>query len=262
MNSRFTNNAMFMALMVALMVLAPVPALAMLDVKANHDNININYDYHGSTISVSGASDAGEDIVIKITSPDSEQKLMRKDKRAGVLWMNVEALHFSHIPDVYLLKSTRPPEDILSLIERDAHAISYGSLEHNARIEPDRGPEQKGAWFGQFVEYKKSRNLYKAYKENDIKVNRSGSVQNFSTVFQWPFEASPGRYSVEVYAVKDGKVAEKSSSEVLVEQTGAVKMLSGMARSNGALYGVLSILIALASGFGVGLVFGKGGGAH
>jgi hypothetical protein len=35
-----------------------------------------------------------------------------------------------------------------------------------------------------------------------------------------------------------------------------------MARKNGALYGVLSILAALGAGFGVGMVFRKGGGAH
>jgi hypothetical protein len=35
-----------------------------------------------------------------------------------------------------------------------------------------------------------------------------------------------------------------------------------MAKKNGALYGVISILSALGAGFGVGLIFRKGGGAH
>jgi len=41
-----------------------------------------------------------------------------------------------------------------------------------------------------------------------------------------------------------------------------VKALSGMAKNNGALYGIISILIALGAGFGVGMIFRKGGGAH
>jgi F0F1-type ATP synthase membrane subunit c/vacuolar-type H+-ATPase subunit K len=49
---------------------------------------------------------------------------------------------------------------------------------------------------------------------------------------------------------------------VLVEQVGMVKSLAGMAKENAALYGGLSILAALGAGFGVGLVFRKGGGAH
>jgi len=41
-----------------------------------------------------------------------------------------------------------------------------------------------------------------------------------------------------------------------------VKSLAEMAKNNGALYGLLSIILALGSGLGVGLVFRKSGGAH
>jgi hypothetical protein len=80
--------------------------------------------------------------------------------------------------------------------------------------------------------------------------------------FKWPYQAAPGNYLVTVYAVKGGKVVEQATSGVLVEQVGGVKALAGMAKKNGALYGLLSILSALGAGFGVGLVFRKGGGAH
>jgi hypothetical protein len=65
-----------------------------------------------------------------------------------------------------------------------------------------------------------------------------------------------------VYAVKEGKVVEQATSKVLVEQVGVVKGLAGMAKNNGALYGILAIIAALGAGFGVGMVFKKGGGAH
>ena len=47
-----------------------------------------------------------------------------------------------------------------------------------------------------------------------------------------------------------------------VEQVGMVKTLAGMAKDSAAVYGFLSIGIALSAGFGVGLVFRKGGGSH
>ena len=55
---------------------------------------------------------------------------------------------------------------------------------------------------------------------------------------------------------------DKAEAKVLVEQVGTVKTLADMAKKNGAVYGVFSILAALISGFGVGLIFRKGGGAH
>jgi hypothetical protein len=62
--------------------------------------------------------------------------------------------------------------------------------------------------------------------------------------------------------VKDGRIVETAESKILVEQVGTVKSLATMAKNRGALYGLLSILAALGAGFGVGLVFRKGGGAH
>ena len=62
--------------------------------------------------------------------------------------------------------------------------------------------------------------------------------------------------------MKDGKVVDQAESRVLVEQAGIVKTLAGMAKNKAALYGLISIVSALGAGFGVGLVFRKGGGAH
>ena len=62
--------------------------------------------------------------------------------------------------------------------------------------------------------------------------------------------------------MKDKHIIEKAETRVVVEQVGIIKMLSGMAANNGAMYGIISIIIALGAGFGVGMVFRKGGGAH
>jgi hypothetical protein len=65
-----------------------------------------------------------------------------------------------------------------------------------------------------------------------------------------------------VYAVKDNKVVERAESKVFVEQVGIVKSFARMAKDSAAAYGLISILAALGAGFGVGMVFRKGGGAH
>jgi len=67
---------------------------------------------------------------------------------------------------------------------------------------------------------------------------------------------------VKAQAVKDGRVAEYATSKVTVERVGIVDRLTSMAQKNGALYGIVAIAAALLAGFGVGLIFGKGGGAH
>jgi hypothetical protein len=62
--------------------------------------------------------------------------------------------------------------------------------------------------------------------------------------------------------VKDGKVVEQAEAMVKVEQIGLVRTLASMAKDSAAFYGILSVGIALGAGFGVGVVFRKGGGSH
>ncbi|MGA2192586.1 MAG: TIGR02186 family protein, partial [Nitrospirota bacterium] len=98
--------------------------------------------------------------------------------------------------------------------------------------------------------------------EGGFKLTNTNNAQSYYMKFKWPYQAAPGNYLVTVYAVKDGRVVEQATSNVLVEQVGTVKALADMAKNNGAFYGILAIVSALGTGFGVGLVFGKGGGAH
>jgi uncharacterized membrane protein YfcA len=57
-------------------------------------------------------------------------------------------------------------------------------------------------------------------------------------------------------------VIEKVETRLLVEHTGTMKVIADMAENNGALYGIISIIVALSAGFGVGILFRKGGGGH
>lgn len=62
--------------------------------------------------------------------------------------------------------------------------------------------------------------------------------------------------------MKNSKIVEQAQSKVNVEQVGMVKTLATMAKNNAAVYGFLSIGVALFAGFGVSMVFRKGGGSH
>jgi len=232
-----------------------------LTVKANHDHINVDFFYHGSTVSVSGYADAGADLVVKITSPDGHQKLQKKGKASGFLWMNVGALNLEHTPNLYFLHSTRNLDEILDPEELNKYVLGYSSVEKHAEIGPVADEAEKTQWFNEFIKFKESSRLYDR-SSGKITLTEVNGRQKYYILCDWPYQASPGDYTVTVYAVKDKKVMEKAEANVVVEQVGAVKSLYNMANHSGALYGILSILAALGAGFGVGMVFGKGGGAH
>ncbi|GAB4482622.1 MAG: hypothetical protein OHK006_01490 [Thermodesulfovibrionales bacterium] len=234
---------------------------ATLTAKANHDNIKIDFFYHGSTVSISGVSESGTDLVIKIASPEGHETLKEKGKVGGLLWMNVGSKKFDRVPNFYSIHSTRDLRSILSDDEMTANGIGYAALERRAVIEPVADDEEKARWFDEFIRYKERSRLYTS-SSGKIDLKTTEGSQSYYSLIQWPYQAPPGDYLVTVYAVKNGKVVEQAESRVHVEQTGIVKTLASMAKDNAALYGLVSIISALGAGFGVGLVFRKGGGAH
>lgn len=255
-------KSMILALVVFTIMGISGKAHAMLTATANHDHITIDFFYHGSTVGIRGVSDAGRDLVIKIASPEGHQVMKQKGKVAGVLWMNVGMLKFENTPNLYEIFSTKKVEDILTPEEQRKHVIGYAALADHVEISPLANAAEKTQWFGEFIKYKEASKLYRTDLGNIEMKDLQDGHQEYYIHTHWPYQAAPGDYTVSVYAVKDGKVVEQAESHVKVEQIGLVKTLAGMAKDSAALYGFLSIGIALSAGFGVGLVFRKGGGSH
>lgn len=227
----------------------------------NHDRISIDFFYHGSSVSVRGVSDPDADLVIKIAAPDGHQALRQKGKVGGVLWMNVGTINFENVPSLYFLASSKKLDDILSSDEMAKDVLGYKALNEHAEMTPVKDENERAKWFGEFIKYKEHSKLFSVSSGN-ITFSQKDGKQNYYTLFDWPYQAPPGEYTVTVYAVKNNRIVEKAESKVRVEQAGIVKSLAGMAKNSAAVYGILSILAALGAGFGVGLIFRKGGGAH
>ncbi len=237
-------------------------ASAMLTAKANHDHITIDFFYHGSSVSIRGISDPGTDLVIKITSPEGHQLLKKKGKVGGMLWMNVGQLKFENTPNFYELFSTKKIEDILSTEEMDKNVIGFPALAKHVEITPVENEAEKAKWFEEFVKFKEDSRVYSSSAGNITFSKNAEGKQEYFIMTDWPYQAQPGDYLVTVYAVKDHKVVEQATSQVNVAQVGMVKSLAGMAKDTPAVYGFLSIGVALGAGFGVSMVFRKSGGAH
>jgi uncharacterized protein (TIGR02186 family) len=196
-----------------------------------------------------------------MTSPEGHEKLKQKGKVAGFLWMNTGTINFEHVPNLYSIHSTKNIEDLLDRTELDKLVIGLPALSRHVELTPSAGEEEKARWFGEFVKYKETSKLYSS-SLGRIEIKEKDGKTSYYINTEWPYQAPPGDYLVTVYAVKNGKVVDTAEAKVLVEQVGIVKSLSGMARNSAALYGIISILSALGAGFGVGMVFRKGGGAH
>lgn len=234
----------------------PVASAQALTCQVTPDAIPINLMYNGTTLNITGASNPGDDLLVKVSSTTGDVHLKYKGKASGFLWMKMGNMAFKNVPNVYMLSSTGAINTVLDASGRTANMIGYDAIQAGSEMERSDGVEVEGKWFAEFLKFKKAEELYSVQEGAIVRENGK-----FSVAVDWPFQAPPATYTVEVFAVRDGKVVDQASAPFTVAQAGIVKQLSGMAFNNSALYGFVAVVIAMVAGFAVGAVF-KGGGSH
>ena len=249
------------SLLCVLAVLAfspPGASMAAVSCQATPSLIPITLGYHGLPVEIKGESAPGDDVVIKISTAPADAHLKYTGKAGGIFWMKLGTLIFKNIPSTYLLSTSAPIDKVLTADERDQNSIGFDALHKVVKIEAEHGDLPAGDWFTEFLNFKKHEQIY-AVTEGNVQVDAKGG---YRLTLDWPYQAQPGKYKVEVITARNGRVTGKADSSVTVEMTGIVEKISNLATHNRAIYGILAIVVALAVGFAVGNIFKKGGGAH
>ncbi|GBD97013.1 MAG TPA: hypothetical protein ENG83_05775 [Nitrospirae bacterium] len=222
--------------------------------------ISVTSLYHGSKLVVTGETRPDEEIIIKFSSPESKFDLRKKGKAGGVFWMNIGELEFNHVSDVYLVYATNKIGSILSEKQQEKYSLGYDAFKRLVEVSPVSDESDKVKWVGEFVKFKEKNGIYGIFTdriETEIKDNK----KIYKLKMDWPYQAPPLEYTVSVYSVKDGVVQDYNETSLVVETVGALKFISNMAFNNSSVYGIASLLIAIAAGFIVSVIF-KGGGSH
>ncbi len=220
-------------------------------------NVPITLFYHGAQISIQGQNASDTDLIVKISSEPSGAHMKFKGKAAGLFWMKMGDISFEHVPSAYLLYTSRNLDDILSEDQRIKEGIGFEAIKAGTTVESSAKDMDPDRWIGEFIKFKQAEKLYQL-EENAIIRQQGGYQLNID----WPYQAAPGTYDVEVIAVREGSIVDKTVTSFTVERTGTVSKLSDLALNHAAIYGVIAILVAMAAGFAVGALFKKGGGAH
>ncbi len=240
-----------------LSALTAEPARA-LTCQVTPDNIGISLIYNGATLTITGESTPGDDLIVKVSSTQyTDVHLKYKGKASGIFWMKLGTMEFKNVPNVYMLYSTGPLNNMMGAEARAANQIGYDAIRANATMERSDHAEVGPEWFDQFLKFKQKEKLYSITEGT---VTRNGN--QFKLEAHWPFQAPPETYNVQVLAVRNGQVVEQATAPITVAQVGMVKKLSGLAFNNAAVYGIMAIVIAMVAGFAVGAIFKKGGGSH
>ncbi len=219
--------------------------------------------YRGTDIKITGTVPDGCDVVVRFMGIEKELHLKKKGKVLGLLWMNLDTFKFKGVPNVCLIySSTRLASDTSKAKEArdEAWKLSLEALENRIGIEPE--PKDRSFLIKELIKMKKLEGLYLESEGSVTVVSGDGEQRTFEAHVNVPSSLTPGKYVIEVYALRDGRIVETKTTPVEAKLVGFPAFLYNLAFNHALLYGLLATMVAIAGGLLMGVIFGAGKGAH
>ncbi len=241
----------------ALMIVLALPAKAeevVLGLSQNAVAITATFD--GSDILLFGAVkrespiDLASDleVIITIAGPSLPVTMRRKDRRLGI-WINTDVVEVDAAPSFYAVATTAPLQDILGDVEDLRYKISI-----------PRAIRSVGAPMNVADAEKFTEALIRIRSGNDLYQVREGVVDFeestlFSAAFRLPASLTEGDYLARIYLTRNGIVVDDYEAIIPVEKVGLERWLYNLAHEQPLLYGLMSLAIAIAAGWGASAIF-------
>jgi uncharacterized protein (TIGR02186 family) len=236
-----------------LLLAAPVKAEEIV-LGLSRDQVSITATFEGSEILIFGAikrdapisNDSDLGVIVTVAGPDMPVTVRKKDRRLGI-WVNTEAVDVDVAPTFYAVATNRPLEEILTFTE-----------DLNTRISTQRAIRSVGAtvdnaetFTDALIRIRSSQGLYQTLPTGVL-------VQEealFRTLIPLPANLTEGDYKAEIYLTRGGEIVDLYSTTIPVKKVGLERWLYNLAHNNALLYGLMSLSIAIAAGWGASAIF-------
>ena len=238
--------AVLFALMLALPARAQdVPLVADL---SSH-LVAITTGFAGTNVLLFGATNGPGDIVIVVRGPADDETVRRKS-RLGPIWTNRDNITFNNVPSYYRVASIRPLEEVAPEALLSRYQIGFNNLRITT-TDQSLPSEEIATFRDSLVRLKSQQGLY----EQGLGAVTLMSNRLFRTELNFPSNVRTGTYLVEVYLIREGEVTSAEIVPLNISQIGVSADVFDFAHNLAPLYGLVSVLLALAAGWAASVVF-------
>ena len=239
---------------VLLMIALALPAAAQ-DVIADlsQNLVSITARYSGSQILIFGAirpeGAAGPfDLIVTVSGPLTPVTVRRKDRVAGI-WINDAAATIPAAPTLYDVATTAPLDEILSETEDIRHAISIPRAIRSVGLASK--VDDPPAFTEALIRIREREGHYRV-REGAVSL-QGGTL--FRTDIDLPSNLTEGNYLARIFLIRDRKVVARYERQLGVQKVGLERWIFNLAQEQALAYGVLSLVIAVAAGWGASAAF-------
>lgn len=223
--------------------------------------INVETDFSGAKVALFGAvgaipeDDDGSppDIIIVVRGPQGTLNVRRKRRIAGI-WINADGASFDNVPGYYTVLTNRPIAEIASFNTLGELRIGVSSVKTGLLLAA-AGEARKNA--GDYIEaIVRILGRKKLYQETDGGITFIGK-HLFRAEFELPANVPLGKYEADVYLFRNTQLVSQYTTGLAIEKSGLEQWIYSLAHDQPLLYGILSVILAIAAGMTASAIFRK-----
>jgi uncharacterized protein (TIGR02186 family) len=245
----------------ALLALHAVPARAeRLVVSVSNHRVAITSIFSGEDLVLFGAIEpdpgktalsGGYDLVVTVTGPKQTFRTRRKARKLGI-WVNVDSREFVRVPSYLAVLSNRATSEIANPERRRRLQIGLDNYLLPQRIGSDLADTVRDDPFrAAFVRLESQQNLYREVPNAVTFLTPTV----FRAAIPLPADVPTGNYGIDVMLFANGALITRTTSALEVTKAGLEQYVAEAAHDHGLLYGLVTALMALITGWIASVVF-------
>lgn len=222
----------------------------------SRDSVGITTDFNGSEVLIFGAvkreeaiqADLPLRVIVTVEGPVAPVTVWRKERRLGI-WVNTDAVEIDAAPSFYAVASSAPWDQSISEVEDLRHKVSIERAIRSVGAPMTISDSQ--SFTDALIRLREREGLYETYYDS-VELRESTL---FDVAIRMPATIVEGTYTTRVLLTRGGRVVSQHASTLEVHKVGLERWLFNLSRNQSALYGLLSIFIAIAAGWGASAAF-------
>jgi len=219
------------------------------------DKVRITATFEGSDILVFGAikrevaiPEEPLDVIVAISGPSKPLTVRRKERKLGI-WVNTDAVEIDRAPSFYAVATTRPLDEVLTSVEDLRHKISIPRAIRS--VGAPGNVEDAQNFTDALIRIRKANNAYQML-EGAVALDEQTL---FRTAIELPANLTEGAYRTRILLTRQGRLVSDFETVIDVRKVGLERWLFTMSREQPMLYGLMSLAIAIAAGWGASAAF-------
>ena len=235
----------------------PVTASEEIVLGLSQAEVSITTNFDGSEILVYGAVKRDGpppegpplEVIVTVAGPSFPVTVRRKEKVLGI-WVNTDSIEVDRAPSFYAVVASKPLNEVLKRVEDLRHKISIPRAIRS--VGAPMNISDASSFTDALVRIRTAANLYQVVPDG-VTVDEETL---FRAAIKLPAALTEGNYQTRIFLTRGGTVVSQQETVIDVRKVGLERWLFTLSREQALLYGLMSLAIAIAAGWGASAIFG------